>query len=238
MAKVSKRLKEIRAAVDKTKVYSAVEGFNLLKQTAKAKFNESVDVAIQLGIDATKSDQNVRGATVLPNGTGKTVRVLVFTQGELAEQAKAAGADHVGMDELAAEIKKGFMDFDVVIASPDAMRVVGQLGQILGPRGLMPNPKVGTVTRDVTTAVKNAKAGQVRYRNDKAGNIQTSIGKASFTAEQLTENLNALVAAIIKQKPAAAKGAFIKKIAVSTTMGVGLTVDKNSLKAEQAIAAE
>ena len=235
MAKISKRLKEIRAAVDKTKVYSAVEGFNLLKQTAKAKFNESVDVAIQLGIDATKSDQNVRGATVLPNGTGKTVRVLVFTQGALAEQAKAAGADHVGMDELAAEIKKGFMDFD---ASPDAMRVVGQLGQILGPRGLMPNPKVGTVTRDVATAVKNAKAGQVRYRNDKAGNIQTSIGKASFTAEQLTENLNALVAAFIKQKPAAAKGAYIKKICVSTTMGVGLAVDKNSLKAEQAVAAE
>ena len=238
MAKISKRLKEIRAAVDKSKVYSAVEGFSLLKQTAKAKFNESVDVAIQLGIDATKSDQNVRGAAVLPNGTGKTVRVLVFTQGALAEQAKAAGADHVGMDELAAEIKKGFMDFDVVIASPDAMRVVGQLGQILGPRGLMPNPKVGTVTRDVATAVKNAKAGQVRYRNDKAGNIQTSIGKVSFTAEQLTENLNALIAAIIKQKPAAAKGAFIKKICVSTTMGVGLAVDKNSLKAEQAVAAE
>lgn len=234
MAKVSKRLKEIRAAVDKTKQYSAVEGFTLLKNTAKAKFVESVDVAIQLGIDATKSDQNVRGAAVLPNGTGKTVRVLVFTQGELAEQAKTAGADHVGMEELAAEIKKGFMDFDVVIASPDAMRVVGQLGQILGPRGLMPNPKVGTVTRDVAAAVKNAKAGQVRYRNDKAGNIQTSIGKANFTAEQLAENLNALVAAIIKQKPSAAKGAFIKKICVSTTMGVGLTIDKFSLKAEQA----
>lgn len=229
MAKIAKRLKEIRAAVDKTKQYEVKEGFELLKSTAKAKFVESVDVAVQLGIDATKSDQNVRGATVLPHGTGKTVRVLVFTQGELAEQAKAAGADHVGMDELAAEIKKGFADFDVVIASPDAMRVVGQLGQILGPRGLMPNPKVGTVTRDVATAVKNAKAGQVRYRNDKAGNIQTSIGKVSFTAAQLADNLSALIAAIVKQKPASAKGTFIKKICVSTTMGVGLTIDKNTL---------
>ena len=229
MAKIAKRLKEIRAAVDKTKQYEVKEGFELLKSTAKAKFVESVDVAVQLGIDATKADQNVRGATVLPHGTGKTVRVLVFTQGELAEQAKAAGADHVGMDELAAEIKKGFADFDVVIASPDAMRVVGQLGQILGPRGLMPNPKVGTVTRDVATAVKNAKAGQVRYRNDKAGNIQTSIGKVSFTAEQLADNLSALIAAIVKQKPASAKGTFIKKICVSTTMGVGLTIDKNTL---------
>ena len=229
MAKISKRMKEIRAAVDKTKIYAAVEGFDLLKSTAKAKFVESVDVAIQLGIDATKSDQNVRGATVLPNGTGKTVRVLVFTQGELADQAKAAGADFVGMDELAAEVKKGKADFDVVIASPDAMRVVGQLGQILGPRGLMPNPKVGTVTRDVATAVKNAKAGQVRYRNDKVGNIQTSIGNVSFSSQQLAENLAALVDAIVKQKPAAAKGTFIKKIAVSTTMGVGLTVDKASL---------
>ena len=229
MAKIAKRLKEIRAAVDKTKQYEVKEGVELLKSTAKAKFVESVDVAVQLGIDATKSDQNVRGATVLPHGTGKTVRVLVFTQGELAEQAKAAGADHVGMDELAAEIKKGFADFDVVIASPDAMRVVGQLGQILGPRGLMPNPKVGTVTRDVATAVKNAKAGQVRYRNDKAGNIQTSIGKVSFTAEQLADNLSALIAAIVKQKPASAKGTFIKKICVSTTMGVGLTIDKNTL---------
>lgn len=229
MAKIAKRLKEIRAAVDKTKQYEVKEGFELLKSTAKAKFVESVDVAVQLGIDATKSDQNVRGATVLPHGTGKTVRVLVFTQGELAEQAKAAGADHVGMDELAAEIKKGFADLDVVIASPDAMRVVGQLGQILGPRGLMPNPKVGTVTRDVATAVKNAKAGQVRYRNDKAGNIQTSIGKVSFTAEQLADNLSALIAAIVKQKPASAKGTFIKKICVSTTMGVGLTIDKNTL---------
>src|SRR5574344_1192540 len=229
MAKIAKRLKEIRAAVDKTKQYEVKEGFELLKSTAKAKFVESVDVAVQLGIDATKSDQNVRGATVLPHGTGKTVRVLVFTQGELAEQAKAAGADHVGMDELAAEIKKGFADFDVVVASPDAMRVVGQLGQILGPRGLMPNPKVGTVTRDVATAVNNAKAGQVRYRNDKAGNIQTSIGNVSFTADQLADNLASLIAAITKQKPAAAKGTFIKKICVSTTMGVGLTIDKATL---------
>ena len=229
MAKIAKRLKEIRAAVDKTKQYDIKEGFELLKNTAKAKFVESVDVAIQLGIDATKSDQNVRGSTVLPHGTGKTVRVLVFTQGELAEQAKAAGADHVGMDELAAEVKKGFSDFDVVIASPDAMRVVGSLGQILGPRGLMPNPKVGTVTRDVATAVKNAKAGQVRFRNDKAGNIQTSIGKANFTAEQLADNLNALVASIEKMKPAAAKGTFIKKVSVSTTMDVGLTIDKATL---------
>ena len=229
MAKIAKRLKEIRAAVDKTKQYDIKEGFELLKNTAKAKFVESVDVAIQLGIDATKSDQNVRGSTVLPHGTGKTVRVLVFTQGELAEQAKAAGADHVGMDELAAEVKKGFSDFDVVIASPDAMRVVGALGQILGPRGLMPNPKVGTVTRDVATAVKNAKAGQVRFRNDKAGNIQTSSGKVNFTAEQLADNLNALVASIEKMKPAAAKGTFIKKVSVSTTMGVGLTIDKATL---------
>jgi len=229
MAKIAKRLKEIRASVDKTKLYNVKEGFDLLKNTAKAKFVESVDVAIQLGIDATKSDQNVRGATVLPHGTGKTVRVLVFTQGELAEQAKAAGADHVGMEELAAEVKKGFSDFDVVIASPDAMRVVGALGQILGPRGLMPNPKVGTVTRDVATAVKNAKAGQVRFRNDKSGNIQTSIGKANFTADQLADNLNALVASIEKMKPAAAKGTFIKKVSVSTTMGVGLTIDKATL---------
>jgi len=237
MAKIGKRLKEIRAKVDKTKLYNVKEGFALLKETAKAKFVESVDVAVQLGIDATKSDQNVRGSTVLPHGTGKTVRVLVFTQGELADQAKAAGADHVGMDELAQEVKKGFSDFDVVIASPDAMRVVGTLGQILGPRGLMPNPKVGTVTRDVSTAVKNAKAGQVRFRNDKAGNIQTSIGNVSFSADDLADNLNALINSIEKMKPAAAKGTFIKKVCVSTTMGIGLTIDKASLgdsKAQEA----
>lgn len=232
MAKVSKRMKEIRAQVDRTREYKAIEGFEAIIKCAKAKFTESVDVAIQLGIDPTKSDQNIRGATVLPHGTGKTVRVCVFTQGELAEQAKAAGADLVGMDELAHEIKKGLMDFDVVIASPDAMRVVGQLGQILGPRGLMPNPKVGTVTRDVATAVKNAKAGQVRYRNDKTGVIQASIGKVDFTVAQLTDNLNALLAAIVKAKPASSKGAFIRKVCISTTMGGGLAVDKNTLKSD------
>lgn len=232
MAKLSKRMKEIRSIIDKNKVYNVNEGFETIIKCAKAKFVESVDVAIQLGIDPTKSDQNIRGATVLPHGTGKSVRVCVFAQGELAEQAKAAGADLVGMDELANEIKRGLMDFDVVIASPDAMRVVGQLGTVLGPRGLMPNPKVGTVTRDVATAVKNAKSGQVRYRNDKAGNIQASIGKVNFTPAQLTDNLNALVDAIVKAKPSAAKGAFIKKICISTTMGAGVTIDKASLKPE------
>lgn len=229
MAKLSKRMKEIRSIIDKTKDYEVNEGFETLIKCAKAKFVESVDVAIQLGIDPTKSDQNVRGACVLPNGTGRTVRVVVFTQGALADQAKEAGADFVGMDELAQEIKQGKSDFDVVIASPDAMRVVGQLGQILGPRGLMPNPKVGTVTRDVATAVKNAKSGQVRYRNDKAGMIQASIGKVNFTSAQLTENLNALLGAINKAKPAAAKGTFIKKVSISTTQGVGVSVDKSTL---------
>ncbi len=236
MAKLSKRMKEIRSVIDRTREYEVNEGFETLIKCAKAKFVESVDVAIQLGIDPTKSDQNIRGATVLPHGTGKTVRVVVFTQGELAEQAKAAGADFVGMDELAHEIKQGKSDFDVVIASPDAMRVVGQLGQILGPRGLMPNPKVGTVTRDVATAVKNAKSGQVRYRNDKTGVIQASIGKVNFTPAQLTDNLNALLGAIVKAKPAAAKGAFIKKVCISTTMGGGITVDKNSLKTDKSAA--
>ena len=234
MAKLSKRMKEIRSIIDRTREYDVTEGFDTLKKTAKAKFVESVDVAIQLGIDPTKSDQNIRGATVLPHGTGRTVRVVVFTQGELAEQAKAAGADFVGMDELAHEIKQGKSDFDVVIASPDAMRVVGQLGQILGPRGLMPNPKVGTVTRDVATAVKNAKSGQVRYRNDKTGVIQASIGKVNFTPAQLTENLNALLGAIVKAKPAASKGTFIKKVAISTTMGGGIVVDKSTLKTDRA----
>ena len=236
MAKLSKRMKEIRSIIDRTREYEVNEGFETLIKCAKAKFVESVDVAIQLGIDPTKSDQNIRGATVLPHGTGKTVRVVVFTQGELAEQAKAAGADFVGMDELAHEIKQGKSDFDVVIASPDAMRVVGQLGQILGPRGLMPNPKVGTVTRDVATAVKNAKSGQVRYRNDKTGVIQASIGKVNFTPAQLTDNLNALVGAIVKAKPAAAKGTFIKKVCISTTMGGGLSVDKSTLSTERAAA--
>ncbi|HIV55118.1 MAG TPA: 50S ribosomal protein L1 [Candidatus Anaerobiospirillum stercoravium] len=236
MAKLSKRMKEIRSIIDRTREYEVNEGFETLIKCAKAKFVESVDVAIQLGIDPTKSDQNIRGATVLPHGTGRTVRVCVFTQGELAEQAKAAGADFVGMDELAHEIKQGKSDFDVVIASPDAMRVVGQLGQILGPRGLMPNPKVGTVTRDVATAVKNAKSGQVRYRNDKTGVIQASIGKVNFTPAQLTDNLNALVGAIVKAKPAAAKGTFIKKVCISTTMGGGISVDKSSLNTERAAA--
>ena len=237
MAKLSKRMKEIRSIVDRTREYEVTEGFETLIKCAKAKFVESMDVAIQLGIDPTKSDQNVRGAAVLPHGTGRTVRVAVFTQGQLAEDAKAAGADFVGMDELAAEVKRGMMDFDVVIASPDAMRVVGQLGQILGPRGLMPNPKVGTVTRDVAAAVKNAKAGQVRYRNDRTGVIQASIGKVNFTPAQLTDNLNALLGAITRAKPAAAKGAFIRKVCISTTMGAGIVVDKNSLKADAASAA-
>lgn len=236
MAKLSKRMKEIRSIIDRNREYDVNEGFDTLIKTAKAKFVESVDVAIQLGIDPTKSDQNIRGATVLPHGTGKTVRVVVFTQGELAEQAKAAGADFVGMEELADEIKRGKSDFDVVIASPDAMRVVGALGQILGPRGLMPNPKVGTVTRDVATAVKNAKSGQVRYRNDKTGVIQASIGKVNFTPAQLTDNLNALLAAIVRAKPAAAKGTFIKKVCISTTMGGGVTVDKSTLKTDRASA--
>ena len=236
MAKLSKRMKEIRSIIDRSREYEVNEGFETLIKCAKAKFVESVDVAIQLGIDPTKSDQNIRGATVLPHGAGRTVRVCVFTQGELAEQAKAAGADFVGMDELAHEIKQGKSDFDVVIASPDAMRVVGQLGQILGPRGLMPNPKVGTVTRDVATAVKNAKSGQVRYRNDKTGVIQASIGKVNFTPAQLTDNLNALVGAIVKAKPAAAKGTFIKKVCISTTMGGGLSVDKSTLNTERAAA--
>lgn len=237
MAKLSKRMKEIRSVIDRTREYEVNEGFETLIKCAKAKFVESVDVAIQLGIDPTKSDQNIRGATVLPHGTGRTVRVVVFTQGELAEQAKAAGADFVGMDELADEIKRGKSDFDVVIASPDAMRVVGQLGQILGPRGLMPNPKVGTVTRDVATAVKNAKSGQVRYRNDKTGVIQASIGKVNFTPAQLTDNLNALLGAIVKAKPAAAKGTFLKKVCISTTMGGGIAVDKSTLNTEKAAAA-
>ncbi len=237
MAKLSKRMKEIRSIIDRSREYEVNEGFETLIKCAKAKFVESVDVAIQLGIDPTKSDQNIRGATVLPHGTGRTVRVVVFTQGELAEQAKAAGADFVGMDELAHEIKAGKSDFDVVIASPDAMRVVGQLGQILGPRGLMPNPKVGTVTRDVATAVKNAKSGQVRYRNDKTGVIQASIGKVNFTPAQLTDNLNALLGAIIKAKPAAAKGTFIKKVCISTTMGGGVTVDKSTLNTDKSSSA-
>ncbi|WP_435235692.1 50S ribosomal protein L1 [Psychromonas sp. PT13] len=230
MAKLSKRMKVIRDKVDVTKEYEINEAVALLQELATAKFNESVDVSVNLGIDSKRSDQNVRGATVLPHGTGREVRVAVFTQGANAEAAKEAGADIVGMDELAAQVKAGEMNFDVVIASPDAMRVVGQLGQILGPRGLMPNPKVGTVTPNVAEAVKNAKAGQVRYRNDKNGIIHSTIGKASFTTEQIKENLEALLVAIKKAKPAAAKGVFLKKVSLSTTMGAGVKIDQTSLE--------
>ena len=224
-------MKAIRQAIDSSKIYSPVEGFETLIKLPKAKFVESVDVAIQLGIDPTKSDQNVRGAAVLPNGTGKNVRVLVFTQGENADKATAAGADFVGMQELADKIKQGFMDFDVVIATPDALRVVGQLGQVLGPRGLMPNPKVGTVTPDVATAVKNAKAGQVRYRTDKNGIIHTSVGKIGFDAVQLKENVEALIADLKRIKPASSKGIYVKRVTLSTTMGPGLVIDQGSLDA-------
>ncbi|PJG84357.1 50S ribosomal protein L1 [Conservatibacter flavescens] len=227
MAKLTKRMKAIKAGVDSTKAYEINEAIAVLKQFATAKFVESVDVAVNLGIDARKSDQNVRGATVLPHGTGRSVRVAVFTSN--VDAAKEAGADLVGMEDLAEKVKKGEMDFDVVIASPDAMRVVGQLGQILGPRGLMPNPKVGTVTPNVAEAVKNAKSGQVRYRNDKNGIIHTTIGKADFSPEQLKENLQALLAALVKAKPTTAKGVYIKKVSISTTMGAGVAVDQASL---------
>ncbi|MEZ8013244.1 MULTISPECIES: 50S ribosomal protein L1 [Vibrio] len=229
MAKLTKRMRVIRDKVEVTKEYEINEAVALLKELATAKFVESVDVAVNLGIDARKSDQNVRGATVLPHGTGRDIRVAVFTQGANAEAAKAAGADIVGMEDLAEQVKKGEMNFDVVVASPDAMRVVGQLGTILGPRGLMPNPKVGTVTPNVAEAVKNAKAGQVRYRNDKNGIIHTTIGKASFEAKQLQENLEALLVALKKAKPSSAKGTFLKKVSISTTMGAGVTVDQASL---------
>jgi large subunit ribosomal protein L1 len=231
MAKLSKRVKAFRAKVDVLKTYSVAEAVSILKEVATVKFSESVDVAINLGIDARKSDQNVRGATVLPNGTGKTVRVAVFTQGANAEKAKEAGADVVGMEDLMAQIKGGDLNFDVVIASPDAMRIVGQLGQILGPRGLMPNPKVGTVTPDVATAVKNAKAGQVRYRNDKNGIIHCSLGKVEFDEKSITENLAALVVDLKKAKPANAKGVYLKKATLSTTMGPGITVDLSGIDA-------
>jgi len=231
MAKLSKRVKAFREKVDATKVYTISEAVSILKEVSSVKFAESVDVAVNLGIDARKSDQNVRGATVLPNGTGKTVRVAVFAQGANADAAKEAGADVVGMDELAAQMKGGDLDFGVVIASPDAMRVVGQLGQVLGPRGLMPNPKVGTVTPDVATAVKNAKAGQVRYRNDKNGIIHASIGKVAFDEKALSENLAALVADLKKAKPANAKGTYLKKATLSTTMGPGITIDLSSVDA-------
>ncbi|BCV34864.1 MULTISPECIES: 50S ribosomal protein L1 [Shewanella] len=231
MAKLTKRMRTIREKVDVTKAYDINEAVALLKELATAKFVESVDVAVNLGVDPRKSDQNVRGATVLPHGTGREVRVAVFTQGANAEAAKEAGAELVGMEDLAEQVKAGEMNFDVVIASPDAMRVVGMLGQILGPRGLMPNPKTGTVTPNVAEAVKNAKAGQVRYRNDKNGIIHTTIGKVDFETVQLKENLEALLSALRKAKPAAAKGQYVKKVSISTTMGAGVAVDQNTLDA-------
>ncbi|MBR2251284.1 MAG: 50S ribosomal protein L1 [Neisseriaceae bacterium] len=225
MAKVSKRIKALREGFDRNKLYEINEALGLVKKAATAKFDESIDVAVNLGIDPRKSDQVVRGSVVLPKGTGKTVRVAVFTQGANVEAAKAAGADIVGFEDLAESVKAGQLDFDVVIASPDAMRIVGQLGTILGPRGLMPNPKVGTVTPNVAEAVKNAKAGQVQYRTDKAGIIHATIGRASFDEAALRENFNALLDALQKAKPAASKGQYIKRIAVSSTMGLGVTVD-------------
>lgn len=229
MAKVSKRLAALKATVDRNKLYAVEEALTLVKGAATAKFDESVDVAVNLGIDPRKSDQVVRGSVVLPRGTGKSVRVAVFAQGANAEAAKAAGAEIVGFEDLADQIKGGMMDFDVVIATPDAMRIVGQLGQILGPRGLMPNPKVGTVTMDVATAVKNAKAGQVQYRTDKAGIVHATIGRASFSVENLETNLKALIDALQKAKPATSKGQYLKKIAVSATMGPGVRVDQATL---------
>jgi large subunit ribosomal protein L1 len=229
MSKLGKRMRAIRERIEADKVYTLDEALALLKECSNLKFTESVDVAVRLGVDPRKSDQNVRGSAVLPNGTGKTVRVAVFAQGENAEKAEAAGADVVGMDDLHDQIKGGDLAFDVVIATPDAMRVVGKLGQVLGPRGLMPNPKVGTVTTDVETAVQNAKAGQVRFRTDKAGIIHSTIGKADFEVDALKSNLGALLGELVKLKPAAAKGVYLKKVAVSTTMGPGITVDTSSI---------
>ena len=231
MARFTKRRKAAREKVDSATIYEVEEALNLVKEFASAKFPESVDVSINLGVDPKKSDQVVRGSTVLPNGTGKTVRVAVFAQGDNADKAKAAGADIVGFEDLADSVKGGEMNFDVVIATPDAMRVVGQLGQILGPRGLMPNPKVGTVTADVEQAVTNAKAGQVRYRTDKAGIIHCPIGRADFETPALRENLVALMADLKKAKPASAKGSYFKKLTVSSTMGPGVTVDHQSVEA-------
>jgi large subunit ribosomal protein L1 len=229
MSTLSKRQKAMQGKVDRSKSYAVGEALKLAKELATAKFDESIDVAVSLGIDARKSDQLVRGSVVLPSGTGKTVRVAVFAQGEKADAARAAGADIVGFEDLAADIKAGNMNFDVVIATPDAMRVVGQLGQILGPRGLMPNPKVGTVTMDVATGVKNAKAGQVQYRTDKGGIVHSTIGRASFAPEKLEQNLKALIEALTKAKPASSKGQYLKKIAVSSTMGPGVRVDSTTL---------
>jgi large subunit ribosomal protein L1 len=229
MAKLNKRQKLIREKVEAGKSYGISDAVALLGELSKVKFKESFDVAVNLGVDPRKSDQVVRGASVLPNGTGKTVRVAVFTQGANADAAKEAGADIVGMDDLAEEVQKGNLNFDVVIASPDAMRVVGKLGQILGPRGLMPNPKVGTVTPDVATAVKNAKAGQVRYRTDKAGIIHCSVGQVGFDADAIKQNIEALMADLKKAKPASSKGTYVKKITLSTTMGPGLSIDTATL---------
>ncbi|KFC73737.1 MULTISPECIES: 50S ribosomal protein L1 [unclassified Massilia] len=231
MAKLSKRVKEMKAKVDRNKVYAFDNAVSIVKEFATAKFNESIDVAIQLGVDPKKSDQVVRGSVVLPAGTGKTVRVAVFASGDKAEAAKAAGADIVGMEDLAEMVKAGNMPFDIVIASPDTMRIVGTLGQILGPRGLMPNPKVGTVTPDVAGAVKNAKAGQVQYRTDKAGIVHATIGRKSFSDEQLKTNLSALLEALNKAKPATSKGVYLRKVAISSTMGAGVRVDHASIAA-------
>jgi large subunit ribosomal protein L1 len=228
---MAKRIDALRAKIDRNKLYPVVDALSLVKEGATAKFNESVDAVINLGIDPRKSDQLVRGAIVLPNGTGKTVRVAVFAQGAQAEAAKAAGADIVGFEDLAEQVKGGMLDFDVAIATPDAMRIVGALGQVLGPRGLMPNPKVGTVTPDAATAVKNAKAGQVQYRTDKGGIVHCTIGRASFTVEQLQGNLSALIEALNKAKPASSKGVYLKKLSVSSTMGPGVRVDQASVAA-------
>lgn len=232
MAKLSKRAQAIRANVNRDKAYPLLDALALVKDCANAKFDESVDIAINLGVDAKKSDQVVRGSVVLPAGTGKTVRVAVFAQGDKAEVARAAGADIVGFEDLAADVKAGNMNFDIVIATPDAMRIVGALGQILGPRGLMPNPKVGTVTMDVATAVKNAKAGQVQYRTDKAGIVHCTIGRASFSVESLQQNTAALIDALQKAKPASSKGQYLRKISLSSTMGIGVRIDQSSLSAQ------
>ena len=233
MAKLTKRQQALQGKVESTKLYALSDALNLVKECATAKFDEAIDVSIQLGVDAKKSDQVVRGAVVMPNGIGKTTRVAVFAQGAKAEEAKAAGADVVGMEDLAERVKAGDMPFDVVIASPDTMRVVGTLGQILGPRGLMPNPKVGTVTPDVATAVKNAKAGQVQFRVDKAGIIHGTIGRRSFDTDKLEGNLRALIEALNKAKPASSKGIYLRKVAVSSTMGLGVRVDTQSVTAPQ-----
>ncbi|MBM3338633.1 MAG: 50S ribosomal protein L1 [Betaproteobacteria bacterium] len=232
MARLSKRQKSIREKLDTQKLYPLPDGLSLVKSCATAKFDESIDVAVQLGIDAKKSDQLVRGSVVLPAGTGKSVRVAVFTPGAKADEARAAGAEIVGMEDLAERVKAGQLDFDVVIASPDAMRVVGALGQILGPRGLMPNPKVGTVTPDVVTAVKNAKAGQVQYRTDKAGIIHCTIGRASFAEDALTTNLRALIDALNRAKPATSKGVYLRKVALSSTMGIGVKLDVSAFSVQ------